>query len=300
MVRIALIATALSLLFGCVGSPSPLAPALRGSIGVPHRGVITDARELAKSGDGYRLLRDTSVRWGHPRLVAAIEHAAREVAVARPGGAPLMVADLSRRAGGAAEGHRSHRSGRDADLLLFATTPDGRSVPTPGFVRFGPDGLAETRGARGKSFLRIDLERQWLLVKALVASRDAHVQWIFVAHWLEAQIIEYARARGEDPELVWHAETVLLQPRDSAAHDDHVHVRIACTAEEAVAGCEGGGPRWPWLDPLPELASVRDDELAHALVGDLLESSASASVEVAPTGRASAPSGPSPAAPASP
>jgi penicillin-insensitive murein endopeptidase len=275
--RVALILAALTFLFGCVGSPSPLAPALRGSVGVPHRGVITDARALATSGDGFRLLRDTRVRWGHPRLVAAIEHAAREVAAVRPGGAPLMVADLSHRAGGAAEGHRSHRTGRDADLLLYASTPDGRSVETPGFIRFGPDGLAETRDARGRSFLRIDLERQWLLVKALVASRDAHVQWIFVAHWLEALIIEYARARGEDEELVWHAETVLLQPRDSAAHDDHLHVRIACSADEAVAGCEGGGPRWPWLEPLPALASLPDEELAQALVGDLLEGSTGAS-----------------------
>ena len=31
----------------------------------------------------------------------------------------------------------------------------------------------------------------------------------------------------------------------------HVHVRIACTVEEAIGGCSGGGPYWEWLPPLP-------------------------------------------------
>jgi penicillin-insensitive murein DD-endopeptidase len=269
-VSVCILALAVSAL-ACVGSPSPLAPALRGSIGVPHHGVVTDARPLAKRGDGFRLLRDNGVHWGNPRLVAAIEHAARGVAAARPGGAPLVVGDLSLARGGEAAGHRSHRTGRDVDLLLFALTPEGRSVETPGFVRFGADGLAQSNGRRGKTFLRIDVERQWLLVKALIEAPEAHVQWVFVAHWLEALLIEYARARGEDPELVWHAETVLLQPRDAAAHDDHLHVRIACTPDEAVTGCHGGGPRWPWLAALPELAPPADDELARAVVGDLLQ-----------------------------
>jgi len=252
---------------GCVGGPSPLAPALRGSIGVPHHGVLTDASALPRTGEGFRRLRDNGIHWGNPRLVATIEHAAGAVARERPGGAPLVIGDMSARFGGEASGHRSHRSGRDADLLIFALTPEGRSVTAPGFVRFGPDGLAQTPSGK---FLRIDLEREWLLVKNLISSPQGNVQWLFIARWLEAQIVEYARARGEDPELVWYAETVLLQPGDSAAHDDHLHLRIACTADEAVAGCMGGGPNWPWLQPMPELVIPPDAELAQAIADDLL------------------------------
>jgi penicillin-insensitive murein DD-endopeptidase len=256
---------------GCVGSPSPLAPALRGSIGVPHQGVVTHAVGLKKEGDGYRLFRDNGVRWGNPRLVAAIEHAAAAVARERPGGSPLIVADLSARFGGEVSGHRSHRSGRDADLLLYALTPAGVSVRAPGFVKYGADGLGVASYKEKKqALLRFDVEREWLLVRALITAPDANVQWLFLAGWLEALIIEYARARGEDPELVWHAESALLQPGDSSAHDDHIHMRIACTPDEAVAGCLGGGPYWPWLAQLPQLAPARDAELAEAIVGDLL------------------------------
>jgi penicillin-insensitive murein DD-endopeptidase len=272
---------------GCLGSPTPLAPALRGSVGVPHRGVITDARALPARGDGYRRLRDDAVRWGNPKLVSAIEAAARDVASLRPGGAPLIVGDLSARWGGEASGHRSHRTGRDADLLLYSVTPDARSVATPGFVRFGADGLARS----GRAFLRIDIERQWLLVRALVQSPEADMQWLFVARWLEAMIIEYALARGEDPELVWQAENLLLQPTDSAAHDDHLHVRIGCSPEEAVAGCLGGGPRWPWLDPHPALGALSDGDLLHALVEDAGAGNAGSSDPATSTGPAALPGG---------
>ncbi|MCC6553911.1 MAG: penicillin-insensitive murein endopeptidase [Polyangiaceae bacterium] len=269
-------------LAGCVAQlPTPLAPALRGSIGVPHDGVVTGAAELPKQGEGYVLLRSKGARWGNPRLVAAIQAAARDVARARPGGAPLVVGDLSAQRGGRIHGHRSHRTGRDADLLFYLLTPDGRSSRSPGFLRFAPDALAEVAPTKdapapsaGADFLRLDVERNWLLVKALVASEQANVQWLFVARWIEALIIEYALARGEDPELVWQAESVLLQPGDSAAHDDHIHMRVACTPDEAVAGCLGGGPYWPWLPALPQLTPQRDIEMVTALVGDLLPGAA--------------------------
>src|SRR5262245_55992656 len=106
----------------CAGaSPSPLAPALRGSVGVPHQGVLTDAVALPQQGQGYRLLRSNGIRWGSPRLVSMIQRAAREVAEARPG-EPLIVGDLSARFGGETRGHRSHRTGRDADLLFYMVT----------------------------------------------------------------------------------------------------------------------------------------------------------------------------------
>src|ERR1700732_1841124 len=89
-------------LAGCLGAPSPLAPALRGSIGVPHHGVITNAVALPKTGEGYQLLRDNERRWGNPRLVAAIEEASKGVIAQRPGGPRLVIGDLSARFGGEA------------------------------------------------------------------------------------------------------------------------------------------------------------------------------------------------------
>ena len=182
-----------------------------------------------------------------------------------------MIGDLSKRLGGQIAGHRSHRTGRDVDLLFYAETPGGESVTSPGFVKFGPDGLAVFPSDRGGTrFIRLDVAREWLLVKALMLSPLANVQWLFISAPLEALLTEYARARGEDAELIWHAETVMLQPGDSLPHDDHLHLRTACTPEEAMYGCEGGGPYWPWLPALPTVAPPEsDDSLLMALLSPI-------------------------------
>lgn len=237
-------------LTGCLGAPNALAPGLKGSVGMPHHGVQTDAVELPKQGPGYTRFRPNSpAYWGNPRLVHAIQEVAHAVAEARPGGAPLVVGDLSGRHGGKIPRHNSHRTGRDVDLLFYMETPQGAPVRSPGFIHVGSDGLAEFAG----QYLKLDVERQWLLMKQLLTSPHIEVQWLFVSRDVEALLIDYALAKETDLELVWQAETVMLQPGDSAPHDDHVHMRIACRPEEAVYGCEGGGPRWEWQAPLPRL-----------------------------------------------
>jgi penicillin-insensitive murein DD-endopeptidase len=259
-------------LFGCAGMPTPLAPSLGGSIGGPSNGVQTDAQELPVKGDGFVRYRPRSpYYWGNPRLVRAIERSSAAVASALPGGAPLYVGDLSAKRGGRIAGHRSHRTGRDADLLWYVTTPSGAPLPSPGFVRVAGDGLAKVDGAPEETFVRLDVERQWRLVRELLTGEDTLVQFLFMSREIEALLIDYARARGEPLELVWQAETVMLQPGDSTPHDDHVHVRLACTPEESVAGCEGGGPYWDWLPQMPSLSSLGLLELERIAQDDPLE-----------------------------
>jgi len=220
------------------------------------------------TGPGFQWLNPMGHHYGIPRLVHAVVTAAAEVERQRPGGAPLMVGDLSRHTGGRIPRHHSHRSGRDVDLLFYAETPAGEPVTSPGFFKFGPDGLAAVPSERGgPTFVRFDVAREWLLIRALMTAPHANVQWMFISSALEAMLTEYARARGEDPELIWHTETVMLQPVDSLPHDDHLHLRTACLPDEAVFGCEGGGPYWPWLPPLPMSAPAESDEtLATALL----------------------------------
>ncbi|HET9929219.1 MAG TPA: penicillin-insensitive murein endopeptidase [Polyangiaceae bacterium] len=246
MIRLRSATALLALCSGCVGVPSPLAPALEGSVGVPHLGAQTSAVELPLSGPGFVRFRPYGQHhFALPRLVELVSAAAERVATEAPGGAPLVVGDLSARFGGKIQGHNSHRSGRDVDLLLYLTTPSGAPVRSPGFVAIDGDGLG--RPASGGQYVRLDVEREWLLVKTLLSSDRAGVQFMFLSKKLEALLIDYAIARGEPAELIYRAETVLLQPTDSTPHDDHIHLRIACAPSEAITGCSGGGPYWDWL-----------------------------------------------------
>lgn len=253
---------------GCFGSTTPLAPGVAGSVGLPNHGVLTDPAELPRRGRGFARYRPFGSRnFGTPTLVKTIERAASGVEEHAPGGAELLVGDLSAEHGGRISGHASHRSGRDVDLLYYFETLAGVSVDAPGFIHVGADGLART--PKGQ-YLRLDVRREWLLIRALLTDPEADILWIFASRDVEAFVTDYALSIGEPAALVSRAIRVLHEPRDSANHDDHLHVRIACTPSERVTGCESGGPNWPWLrspepapaaapfEPFPEAAFVLD------------------------------------------
>jgi penicillin-insensitive murein endopeptidase len=219
---------------------------------------------VRRDAAGLRWLRNDDRHWAQPRLAGAVERAAAAVARERPGAA-LRVGDLSTRTGGGPlPPHLSHRSGVDVDLLFYVATLEGAPVDSPGFVHFGADGLAQDE-AHGR-WLRLDVEREWLLVKALVDDPDARVEWLFVSDVIQALLVEWALARDESTETIRRARAVMLQPKPGGIHDDHIHLRIACSPDEAVGGCELIGPRRPWL--AYELAPLgdRDEDLALALL----------------------------------
>jgi penicillin-insensitive murein endopeptidase len=147
------------------------------------------------------------------------------------------------------------------------TTLDGAPVESPGFIHVGPDGLAWDE--KGNRFLRFDVERTWFLVKTLIEDPDARIQWVFANRNVEAILLEWARARGEPGETLARAMDVMLEPHPGGPHDDHVHVRTACTPEEVASGCEPTGPARAWFDRGAPHAEVADAELAVSLLRPL-------------------------------
>ncbi len=222
--------------------------------------------ELPDDGEAWTWLRHDDHHYAIARFEELIERAARQVEQERPG-ARLVVGDLSREHGGQLLPHLSHRSGRDGDLLLYMTTLEGVPVESPGFVAVDTDGLAFDKVHQ--RFLRFDVEREWLLVRALLTDESARVQWIFANRKLQGLLFEYARARGEPWSLLAHAAQVLLEPHPGGPHDDHVHVRVACTAAEMAAGCEWNGPVRPWFAPIAPVKLPSDRELARELFAEL-------------------------------
>ena len=262
LLRTALVAC--GLVTSACSIPSAVSPSFSGSVGVPHAGFLTNGVELPKEGKGYRWKSAADHHYGLPRMVALLREASSVVAEQRPSTPPIYIGEISAKGGGALlPKHRSHRTGRDVDVMFFTTTLEGAPVPGTGFTKFGPDGLGVDSGGR---FLRFDTGREWLFIKALLQSKQAHVQWIFIARNLEALIIENALALGEAAQVVAMAEQVMQQPGDSLPHDDHIHLRLACEPDEFPRGCDGGGPRWAWL-PQPTRFEASSSVLVEALLG---------------------------------
>ncbi len=239
------------------------------SIGGPSNGVVVRPVRLADRGDGYDALRSEDAggqHFGTARLVRAIEHAASAVAL-QSRGAPLRVGDLSGPTGGAIPHHRSHRSGRDADLLFFTLDEAGHSIAAPGFVRYDANG----HSIDPQYATRFDVHRNWLLVASLLADAESGIVWIFCADRLKTLLIDHARTLGVNDETLARAGEVLHQPGDAAPHDDHFHIRVACTPDERAHGCRDGGALGWWLEHRYGKgdAAPLDDDAVLALLEDL-------------------------------
>jgi penicillin-insensitive murein DD-endopeptidase len=254
---------------GCVHAPTVMTPDRYGSIGLPSHGLLTNAEELPRGteGSGYFWLRNNDRHYGLPRFVRALVRATAAVEKERPG-SKMAFGDLSVQGGGQLMPHWSHRTGRDADLLLYMQGLQGEVLPSADFAPIEADGLAYDK--KTHRFMRLDVERQWLLVRALVTDPEARTQWIFCHKNITSLIIQWAIARGEPIETVYRAATVLHQPAAKAGlHDDHLHVRTECTTEEAQGGCITGVPHRPWLTPEQEPQLPDDGLLASELATPL-------------------------------
>jgi len=211
------------------------------SSGWLHRGAILPDRatalERARPGE--------ATHSGVPRLVAALAHAAAEVDGAFPGARPLRIGDLSSPLGGRHSRHRSHRSGRDVDILYYVTGAAGVPVEPRGRVAFSRFGVAPD--PETGEVVAFDDARNWHLVRTLLADPSIEVQWVFCSRGVKTRLLRHALALEPDRDLVARAAYVLAQPANAAPHDDHFHVRVLCTLEERALGCRDVAPIWPWL-----------------------------------------------------
>jgi len=213
------------------------------SAGTPMNGRLQYGEVLPKKGAGYVLTpeaRRRRARFGVPELVALIKEVAFKV-YRKFEDSTLGVADLSVRRGGLIDHHGSHQNGRDVDLLFYLSSSAGHPVTNLGFVPIDKNGFSTDPPME----YRFDPARNWALVEALIRSRQANVQWIFVADHIKDLIIGYTEANGVSPLLIRKAKQMLRQPGNKA-HSDHFHVRIYCPEDDKPT-CEDVGPRWAWI-----------------------------------------------------
>jgi penicillin-insensitive murein endopeptidase len=166
-----------------------------------------------------RYLPRRSLHWGTEELVGLLERTARTLHQRYH--LRLTVGDLSARNGGPVALHRSHQSGRDADVAFFALDRRGRPVTPQDYAVFTATG----RTVDGR--LEFDTARNWALVEALLTDRQVRPERIFVSGALRQRLLDYGRvhARGS---LVTLASTVMAQPARVSPHDNHFHIRIPC------------------------------------------------------------------------
>ncbi len=183
------------------------------SRGAPNRGRLINGAPMP---DGIHwVVRDHRNSWGTAETISALVRGLTATAERWPGGATPLIADISRRRGGRLKTHRSHRSGRDADVTYYMHDH------------------AATLAYRSARRHTLDRARQWELFKYWI-ERD-EVTYIFVDHRLLRTLYDYVNRMGEDRALVDRAfghprgRGVL---RHASGHDDHFHVRFRCASAD--------------------------------------------------------------------
>jgi penicillin-insensitive murein endopeptidase len=192
-----------ALLLAAQADPEALGPL---SIGTPDAGLLVNP--VPFPGGPFWRVRDPEESWGTDETIDAIVTAIEAVEARYPGSARLVIGDISHPGGGRLNRHRSHQTGRDADLGFY-------------YQR----GEVDTFLAARKRDL--DLPRTWALVRALVTETD--VERIFMDRSLISVL--YAQAVGEQEDRGWlndifgrTSEKGIIQ--HERRHKDHMHVRF--------------------------------------------------------------------------
>jgi penicillin-insensitive murein DD-endopeptidase len=197
------------------------------SIGAPNNGRQLRAKRL-RSNPSLKIKRNSAANnYGHPALVLMLQRSAKDIARASPASV-MVVGDLSSERGGAIAGHRSHQSGRDADVGFYLRDDKGRQVVLDRFVQIDREG--RVLGEKGVYF---DDHRNWLLVRSWLKDRRAGIAHVFVAGHVRSRLLAFAKGSKARAKYYDAANSLLRQPSNSSLHDDHFHVRIACPTEQA-------------------------------------------------------------------
>lgn len=183
------------------------------SIGAPNKGRLQSGLPMPE-GAHWKLRERRTRTYGATNAIDAMVTAFSRYGQSFQDAPLVSVGEISGRRGGRAHPHSSHRSGRDVDL-----------------------GYILLPGAEGKQWKRadeqnFDVEKNWALIKALVATGE--VQVIFISGKLQRLLEPIARAElgaeefgryfrvpGQAPD---HAPIL----RHWDGHRDHMHVRFRC------------------------------------------------------------------------
>jgi penicillin-insensitive murein endopeptidase len=222
-----------------------LSPSVSTSIGSPGAGEVRGAVALPDQGPGFRYnqRRPYGARFGTVELVQALINAA----AAGSADDIVVINDLGLDGGGPIKQHGSHQSGRDVDVLFFSLDTKGKPVPSVG-VPVDPKG----RGIDFKDLavrsddvdLRFDAKRTWRFVAALIEATGTDLQRIFIVEHVRTMLLAEAERVKAPKKIKERFELITCQPE--TPHDDHMHVRLFCSAEDIAAGCIDGSPMMPF------------------------------------------------------
>lgn len=177
------------------------------SVGLPNTGVLVNGVRMPDGEDW--VLSVPSHGYGTEETVRQLGQCITATRAAFPDSPRVMLGSLSAASGGKLPPHKSHRTGRDADVYFFRK---------PG-----------AQWSKAATRQDIDLPRTWALLRCFVTKTD--VDMVLIDRKVQVWLQTYALSIGEPPE--WIDELFHDKPHTKSAlvrhvpgHVAHMHVRF--------------------------------------------------------------------------
>jgi hypothetical protein len=186
------------------------------SVGAPNRGRLENGVPFVE-GKYWQLRSYRPRSYATRGVVVHLATALQRWGARFPDAKPVKLGEFSKRGGGRLKPHSSHRTGRDVDV---------------GYVVHEP---AEGPRFRRATDETLDAEATWGLVHSLIA--NGGIEYIFMNAYVQRMLLPFAQ-RDLPPEDLpryfsvaaeGHAAQSKAVLKHWRGHDDHMHVRFACT-----------------------------------------------------------------------
>ncbi len=212
------------------------------SIGKASRGWLINGLALKSTAQIIARKRNN---YGTPEMLQAIKEATAAVFEKFPKTPKLVIGDLSRKGGGPLKPHKSHQSGRDADIGYFI-----KGIKQP------------TRLMRIKA-RQLDVPRTWTFISKLL--ENDQVEYLFIDYGLQKPLYKYAEKKmGLSKKRLLK---LFAYPRGRRAHlgiirhirghDTHMHLRFRSPIAVANVGPYIKKHGRQAIRPLPTYYKVR-------------------------------------------
>jgi murein endopeptidase len=189
------------------------------SVGPPNKGKLKGARRQPDKGRGFVRKNDHGP-FGTDETVALLTWACARMDEMYPGTAPAVMGDISNEGGGRMRPHKSHQSGRDADVGYYFLG----NVTLTHFKDASPDTL--------------DAEKTWSLIELFLSTQQ--VEYFFIDRRLQPLLYKEALARGwkeEELKKLFEAPVGAQAGsgtiRHQKGHLHHLHVRFKCPENDS-------------------------------------------------------------------
>jgi LysM repeat protein len=185
-------------------TPEKLGPL---SIGKTSGGRLFNGVQMPEGP--YWVVLEPAFAWGTAETIEYLARSIERVNQRFPASPRLYIGHISAKRGGALSPHISHQTGRDVDISYFYKE--------------------EIKGFAVASEKRLDLERTWAFVRALITETD--IDLILIDGGVQRRLRAHAESIGEDAEWldeVFQAKSKRPRPLvlHAKGHADHIHIRF--------------------------------------------------------------------------